>query len=1479
MPNPRPNPYVGPRSFQTGETLYGRERETLELLDLLIAERIVLLYSPSGAGKTSLIQAALTPKLREEGFQVLPPIRVSAQPPAMPPPPPGAKPGAPNASGANRFLLSAMLSLEEHLPQAQRTPLTTLAGMTFDAYLKQRLPLASDKPDASPVLIFDQFEEVLTLEPTNLAAKYDFFEQIGEALRDRSRWVLFSMREDYLAGLDPYRRPIPTRFDTTYRLDLLGIAAAREAIQKPALKGGVDFTDTAANKLVNDLRRVQVQRPDGSIELQPGPYVEPVQLQVVCFRLWDKLPQGKNTILESDITDIGDVNTALSDFYGNAVRAAAASTGVNERAIREWFDRQLITEQGLRGQVLMEPERSRGLDNRAIRALEDAHLVRADERRGATWFELAHDRLIEPVRTNNAAWFRENLSPLQQQADLWNRQGRPDGLLLRDKALDDAAAWAAAHASELEPTEKEFLSQSQEARDIALREQKQNRRIRLLAIGASVLSVIALLALCAAGYAAIDASNNFASAQRAEATAVANEKIANAQKLEIVKQDRVSKMVSAALSQLEVDPEVSLLLATEAYSLTQDVNTDDALRQAVNASRLRGTLRGHSSSVDVVAISPDGKEFATGSGDSTIKLWDAVTGKVIRTLQGHTAPVWAVTFSRDGARLATSSEDGTARIWDLTKCTDAGCPFIPLTGHEKSVWAAQFSPDGKQVATAGEDGTVRLWDAASGAQTALLKGHNADVTSLAYSPDGRTLLSTSLDQTARLWDLGGCTPTDCPSTVINGQAALWNSAFSPDGKTFVLASDDQNAYTYDRESQSITNYLSGHNDAVFGVAYSPDGKYIATASRDGTARIWDAHSAQSIATLRGHESTIWSAAFSPDSHLLLTGSDDGTAKLWAVTDGSELRVLRGHLSKVLGADFSGDGKRVITASTDQTALVWDAQTEEVVADLVGHTNWVTDGALNRDGTRAATASFDNTARIWDLTQCNAEHTDCPSIELQGHTDVVRGVTFSPDDSLVLTASDDRTARVWDAQTGELKLTLGGYGGQINHAFFSPDGKWIVTAGSDQTARIWDAATGDEKLVLQGHAGAVQDATFNADGTLVVTASDDRTARVWDVGAALASGAKTAEVKQELRGHTGAVTSAVFSHDNKFIVTGSSDKTARIWDAATGAEESVLRGHTDKVQTVELSPDDRFVLTASSDRTARIALEDIGAVAELARTRATRALSCDEWLTILQEPNFCPGGGVTQNAGALPTIAPVTSAAVLSGPVASTPAASPTSQAAEPTGAVTATLVPATPTVEPTIAPTATPPPTETAQPTAAAATLPPTQAAEPTTAATATALPTETIEPTAVPTATNAPPTTAPTAVPPTQPPPTPTPALEPGVYVSRINFVPLNPGSSPASGEFHVSFLNNTDSERGFTRWKMLIFVPGGTKSTGDTLGQDKVFAPGVTEHVTSPYRLGLAQCQTLIGKPVWEDQEGRQTPFLATDGKEASLQFQMCP
>lgn len=494
--NARPNPYVGPRAFRTGETLYGRDRETLDLLDLLIAERVLLLYAPSGAGKTSLVRAALIPRLKQEAFTVLPVMRVN-QPPPIP--------------TENRYALSLMLSLEEAVPEAQQHPLQELADLELDAYLDRR-QAALEPEDGRPprlVLIFDQFEEILTLNPTDRATKRDFFAQVGQALRNRRRWALFSMREDYVAGLDPYLGALPTRLATSYRMNFLEHGPAMDAIRKPAQAAGVDFVAAAARKLGDDLRRVRVQEADGTTRERPGPYIEPVQLQVVCRWLWQRLPDDATAITPDFIAGltpaearegatVSNVDRALAGYYADRVQAVVAElqaeapdAEVSERAVRAWVDAQLITPQGIRGQVLLDRVggHSAGLDNRAISKLVDAHLVRAEQRRGATWFELAHDRLIEPVRRDNAAWREAHLRPFQHRAAQWLEEDRPHSLLLQGEPLERAQRWAEAHPDMLTPPEQAFLTASQVTleRVEARRSRRVERRTNLADTGWGVI--------------------------------------------------------------------------------------------------------------------------------------------------------------------------------------------------------------------------------------------------------------------------------------------------------------------------------------------------------------------------------------------------------------------------------------------------------------------------------------------------------------------------------------------------------------------------------------------------------------------------------------------------------------------------------------------------------------------------------------------------------------------------------------------------------------------------------------------------------------------------------------------------------------------------------------------------------------------------------------------------------------------------------
>ena len=148
--------------------------------------------------------------------------------------------------------------------------------------------------------------------------------------------------------------------------------------------------------------------------------------------------------------------------------------------------------------------------------------------------------------------------------------------------------------------------------------------------------------------------------------------------------------------------------------------------------------------VYAVAFSPDGGTVATGDSGNTVRIWDAVTGKSLRTMSGHSSSVNAVAFSPDGRTVATASADSTVRIWDVA----TGKSLRTLTGHTGSVYAVAFSPDGRTVASGGGDNTVRIWDVATGAGVRALADHRKSVTGLAFSPDGKALATCSQDRTA-----------------------------------------------------------------------------------------------------------------------------------------------------------------------------------------------------------------------------------------------------------------------------------------------------------------------------------------------------------------------------------------------------------------------------------------------------------------------------------------------------------------------------------------------------------------------------------------------------------------------------------------------------------------------------------------------------------------------------------------------------------
>ncbi len=1172
------NPYVGPRSLKTGEPFFGRDREIRSLLALLVSERIVMLHSPSGAGKSSLIQAGLMPRMTER-FSVFPVIRVNLEPPTE----------IRTSSGSNRYVLSTLLSLEEGQPAEKQIPLPELAALTLDAYLEKRnLPEAHLE---NSLLIFDQFEEVLTASPSDIAIKQAFFSQLGEALQNRRRWALFAIREDYMGGLAPYVRDIPNRLSVTFRLGLLGPDAAKTAIQLPAKNREVDFTDDAAQKLVDDLRRIQVQQPDGSFTTEAGPSVEPVQLQVVCYNLWQSHAADDKIIDENDLQRVGSVDNALSSYYANAVSNVAEISMCDERTLRQWFDKHLITPDGIRTQVLKGARTTEGLDNIFLRLLENTHLIRGETRAGKTWYELSHDRLVKPIHNDNIAWFDKHLSLFQRQSILWIQQGRSEDLLLRGKALAEAERESRSLAMTQE--EKDYIEACRKLREreqLTQRQERERRRnitLSILAVGAIIALVIttnfyfqardsarqAINAANTAQAASTEAILQQATARAAVATSIVSEKIAKQQA-----QISLARQLAMQAQSISADRNANQMLATlfDIQSMKLFATNEAAtylLNNNLAARPIAQSVSGNS--VSAVAFSPDGRYIVSGGCEEYnndkrtclegfVRVWEPSTGKEISsmTLEGN---IRTVAFSPDGQFVVSGGDDNTARVWESTTGKE-----ITRLAHGGPVTDVVFNQDGRHVLTGSEDSTTRIWDTRTGDNLAFLL-HTGGVRVVAYSPDEKFVLSGSDDDTTRIWDVAAKTEL----MRLSETGDVLSAAYSPNGLYVATGGADGTAHVWRiADGQEISRV--NHGIRVRAVAFSPDGQFTLSAGCDeldirsncakGSAHIWETTTGKEISRL-DEDNEILSAAFSPDGKYVLTGSFDGTARLWRVADGQEVCRMT-HDGSVNAVAFSSDGKFAASGSADKTTRTWAPFTERTTVNLAHDSDYIWDIAYSPDGEFILSGGEDDTARIWSV-ETNQE------IARVTHDGDVRVVAFSQDGKYALSGSEDKTARIWEASSGKEIIRIV-HDGSVWAADFSPDNQYIVSGGDHNFAHVWDVSTGQEisRMILDGGVWAV---AFSPDGKSVATASADNTIRIWD----------TATGAEKLRMiHEGGPESVAYSPDGKYLISGSFDKFARVWDTTTGTQIARL-AHDNPVLSVAFSPDSKYVITGSEDKTARI----------------------------------------------------------------------------------------------------------------------------------------------------------------------------------------------------------------------------------------------------------------------------------------------------
>lgn len=1044
-----PYPGIEPYTYADRTVFFGRESEARELIRMVVTYRGVLLYSDSGNGKSSLINAGLMQLALSEGYQ---PNRIRVQP----------RQGqeivverlVDRAGVGTCFLPSGFFSNGS----AER------AALSVEAFLQGlQDAVAAGK---RPLLVFDQFEEWVTLFDEGSAGQTveevrGAHESIGNAicsLLQETRLpvkVLISLREDYLAKLTPLFKQYPRLPDQYLRLAPLPGEQVCRVIRSPFERYPHRYPREIDPRLASAIQKQFLDRsPSGNVRLS--------EVQIVCRSLFDS--DNPTEQLGEFFEREGGVQGILEKYFDDALK----SLGKEQREPAICLLSRMVTSAGTRnviweGDLLSRVENEDGIAHDLLkdtldRLANDRTLVLRSSRRDVYYYEIASEFLVG-----------------------WIGRKAKERELLVEKRMEE---------------EKQRAEESQ--RKLAEMQSRAARRRRLQAVTLSaavlVAGVLAIFAwklerkrtreameassLRLAGLVhplQADPDTGFHLALQAAWETYTLDK-SMMPETENALRDMLGKKQSQCTLQGVVDGISDIAFSPDGMRVATAENDKARIWNALSGKPLT-TLSEHSEAVGRVVFDPDGRYLATTGAGQPVRVWDSSSGQLVATIPVN-KEVWDIVFSQDGKRLAAVMSDTHKKVWELPSGQEvhlAEGQVDQVFGftlkndwdmnnpskaekmlQDRSGWivysdlkldpaisARAFSPDGKYLATAKDDGSVIVRDASTGKSLFKHSSTQGHVRRVVFSPDGEALAVAGSDGTVEVIGTG-----------------------SPFHK------------------------LSGATDTVTAVAFSQDGNRLAAGSEDKTVTVY---SVQRPFKSRGRISRL---IVSPDGSRAAGIEWDGTVKVWENPSGQFVSAFPNSVALARLA-FSLDGKRLAIAGRGAYTWSWEIGSTRPTQVPTGN---VYSFGFRQDGKQLATLARQEDAiviKVWDLAsgQASSAASFVKLLDVPPRL-FYEAAAFSPKGDILATVAREQHGeiKVWDAFSGRSLHKLHTDTETIKDLFFSSDGKRLAASklDDDGTIEIWDVS-GEQRLrsVPLGRA-RIQSSqfAFGKDGCQLMVISDE-----------------------------------------------------------------------------------------------------------------------------------------------------------------------------------------------------------------------------------------------------------------------------------------------------------------------------------------------------------------------------------------------------
>lgn len=1208
-------PYRGLSAFQESDAQFYFGRETfIDALEHAVRTKklVAVIVGSSGSGKSSALFAGLMPRLRKEGDYQFAIFRPGSQPFYA-------------LAGSLVPLLEPDLSETDLLAETRNLAERFAKGEVGLAQVTGRI-LEKTTGIRQVLLVVDQFEELYTLclDPQIQKAFVDELlatVKASRAQRNSFSVVLLTLRADFMGQALAHRPFADALQEASLLMGPMNRQELHMAIEKPAEMQGAAFEPGLVERILDD-----VGEKPGNLPL----------LEFTLTQLWEQQTDGWMT--HDDYEAMGCVEGALAAY---ADQVYAELDPDEQECARRALVQLVQPGEGTEDTRRIATRDELGDESWSlIQRLANRRLVvTGRDAQGRETAEVVHETLIQKwgrfqVWMDGDRAFRVWQEQLRGNLRQWQESEQEPGALLSGGRLSMAQEWLAERGDDLSRTEMEYILASQveqqTLQELEVARQKREvaltRRSRNFLVALAVILVLGVIGTSSLAYLARQAQGE---AER-QGMARATQQILAEQQADLA---RARELALAALNNLEVDPERSILLGLQSASvytsLGQKLPNDlqSTLHQAIQASRVRMTWEAGDESILSAGFIQTGdlpRVLTSNSEKGTVTLWDPVLNQKLLEIPIPPSVQVEACFNLDGSLVAVS-ENKTVRILE----NESGQILQTLTGYSSDIEDLIFSPDGQLILTR-ELTTSTLREIESGYVRLEIPNPQGDRS--VFSPDGKFIASRTPGDTISIFDsLSGETLT---TIQLDPNLDIIALAFNPQGTRLAGAGraneipvwDIQTGETLLSIDLSQGNILSAGQVAT--LAYSPDGKWLAL-----PGAIYDADSGKELFLLLGHTQGLHSLAFNSDGNRLITVSFDQTVKMWDLTTNNELLTLS-HPSggPVYGVAFSPDGKWLVTTGQDKTARVWELASGKLIQTLEGHTDFVNSAAFSPDGVLLATSSADRSVTIWDT------HTWVTLRVLTGHLEDklgvvpwIRGVVaiaFSPQ-----CGSSSTTGKtcplagvgmggqliVWDALTGKNLHTYQDPEGGLKCVAFSPDGKLLAVGSAgmlnppEGAVTLLDTATWNILHTFPGESGWTWGVAFSPDGKWLASIHFYGQIRVWDLA--------TNEAQFSLTNFGGG-NSLAFDPTGSFLAT-TGGGTISVWDVRTRELLFDLSGHgPPPIPSLTFSPDGKYLASASFDGTARVFVIPTEDLLAFAYSRLTRGFTLEECQQYLHQEQ-CP----------------------------------------------------------------------------------------------------------------------------------------------------------------------------------------------------------------------------------------------------------------